>query len=56
MFFRRAGLWRVDDHKMDDLPRSPIMAKWWAHMADIMQTHSDNEPVATPLLHLFHMP
>ena len=49
-------LWRTDDHKMDDLPQSPIMAKWWAHMADIMQSHPSNEPVATPLMPMFHMP
>lgn len=49
-------LWRDDDHKMDDLPNHPIMARWWAHMADIMQTHDNNEPIATPLIPLFHMP
>jgi L-rhamnose mutarotase len=49
-------LWRSDDHTMDDLPQSPIMAKWWAHMADIMQSHPSNEPVATPLVPMFHMP
>jgi L-rhamnose mutarotase len=49
-------LWRDDDHKMDDLPNHPIMARWWAHMADIMQTHANNEPIATPLIPLFHMP
>jgi L-rhamnose mutarotase len=26
------------------------------HMADITQTHPDNEPVALPLLPVFHMP
>lgn len=49
-------LWRDDDHKMDDLPNHPVMARWWAHMADIMQTHDNNEPIATPLIPLFHMP
>ncbi len=49
-------LWRTDDHKMNDLPHSPIMARWWAHMADIMQSHPSNEPVATPLVPMFHMP
>ena len=49
-------LTRTEAHGMDDLPRHPVMQRWWAHMADIMQTHPDNEPVATPLLHLFHMP
>lgn len=51
-----AVLWRTDDHKMDELPAHEIMKKWWAHMADIMETLEDNEPVATPLLSVFHMP
>ena len=49
-------LWRADDHKMDDLPSAPVMRKWWAHMADIMQTNPDNEPVSVPLEPVFHMP
>ena len=49
-------LWRKDGHGMDDLPNHPVMQKWWAHMADIMDTHADNEPVAVPLTPVFHMP
>lgn len=49
-------LWRTDDHKMDDLPATEVMKKWWAHMADVMETHSDNEPIAVPLTPVFHMP
>ena len=49
-------LWREDGHAMDELPNHPVMKKWWAHMADIMETHPDNEPVATPLETVFHMP
>ena len=48
-------LWRSDDHQMDDLPAHDIMKKWWAHMADIMVSHSDNEPVVTDLATVFHM-
>ncbi|PUB13229.1 L-rhamnose mutarotase [Yoonia sediminilitoris] len=47
---------REDGHTMDDLPDHPVMQKWWAHMADIMQTHPDNEPVSAPLETVFHMP
>jgi L-rhamnose mutarotase len=47
---------RTDDHKMDDLPTHPIMQKWWAHMADIMESRPDNEPVAVALPRVFHMP
>jgi L-rhamnose mutarotase len=48
-------LWRTDDHRMDDLPNHPVMQRWWAHMADIMATRPDNEPVAMPLVTVFHM-
>ena len=49
-------LWRPEDHGMADLPAHPVMQKWWAHMADIMATHPDNEPVAVPLVPMFHLP
>ncbi|MCF2906162.1 L-rhamnose mutarotase [Octadecabacter sp. CECT 8868] len=49
-------LTREVGHKMDDLPNHPVMQKWWAHMADIMQTAPNNEPVAVALTPLFHMP
>ena len=48
-------LWRRDDHTMETLPRSEVMQRWWAHMRDIMETHPDGEPVATPLRAVFHM-
>lgn len=49
-------LTRPEDHGMDDLPAHPVMQRWWAHMADLMQTHGDNEPVAVPLVPMFHLP
>lgn len=49
-------LWRADDHAMNDLPAHPVMRKWWAHMADLMETHADNEPAAIPLIPMFHLP
>ena len=48
-------LWRTANHRMADLPTHPIMQRWWAHMADIMETQEDHEPVATPLVQVFHM-
>ena len=48
-------LWRRVDHTMGELPRTEVMQRWWAHMADIMETRPDNEPVAVPLLTVFHM-
>jgi L-rhamnose mutarotase len=47
---------RTDNHTMDDLPNTPLMKKWWAYMADIMDTNPDNSPVATPLKPVFYMP
>jgi L-rhamnose mutarotase len=49
-------LWRRRDHTMDELPAHPVMRRWWAHMADIMDTHPSNEPVVTPLTTVFHLP
>lgn len=49
-------LWRDDNHAMAQLPEHPVMQKWWAYMADIMETHPDNEPVAVPLIPMFYMP
>src|SRR5665213_1939474 len=48
-------LWRTEPHKMAALPEHEIMKRWWAHMADIMQTYTNNEPMAKPLLSVFHM-
>ena len=48
-------LWRTVPHKMDALPSHVVMQRWWAQMADIMETHANNEPVAKPLLTVFHM-
>ncbi|NDV98828.1 L-rhamnose mutarotase [Salipiger sp. PrR002] len=49
-------LWRREDHGMDALPQTEVMQRWWAHMADIMQTNPDNEPLAVPLQPMFHLP
>jgi len=48
-------LWRRGDHTMADLPGHPVMKRWWAYMADIMETRPDNEPIAVPLETVFHM-
>jgi L-rhamnose mutarotase len=48
-------LWRTVPNNMAALPETAVMKRWWAHMADIMQTHPNNEPVAVPLLTVFHM-
>ncbi len=51
-----AILTRPRDHGMDALPDHPVMRRWWAHMADVMDTRASNEPVAVTLERVFHMP
>ncbi|PYE35098.1 L-rhamnose mutarotase [Rhizobium sp. PP-F2F-G38] len=47
---------RPRDHGMAALPEHPVMKRWWAHMADIMETHPDNAPVSRDLISVFHLP
>ncbi len=44
-----------DDNTADDLPNHPVVKKWWAYMADIMDTNPDNSPVTHPLKEMFHL-
>lgn len=50
-----ATLWREDGHGMDDLPSLPVMQRWWAFMAPLMDTQADGSPVSVPLDTLFHL-
>ena len=38
-----------------DLRTNPIVQKWWAYMADIMETNPDNSPISLPLEEVFHL-
>ncbi|MGE6741337.1 L-rhamnose mutarotase [Allorhizobium pseudoryzae] len=49
-------LTRPRDHGMASLPGHPVMKRWWAHMADIMETNPDNSPVAVDLVPVFYLP
>ena len=49
-------LTRSDDHRMDALPDTEIVKRWWAHMADIMETDAGNVPVQIPLSRVFLLP
>ncbi|MFV0528752.1 MAG: L-rhamnose mutarotase [Lachnospiraceae bacterium] len=44
-----------DPDKWAQTPQTEINQKWWAFMADIMQTNPDNSPVAEDLTELFHL-
>ena len=39
----------------DESANTEICKKWWAYMADIMETNSDNSPVSINLEEVFHL-
>ena len=43
------------DGGSQDLGKTEIVKKWWAFMADIMETNFDNSPVTTELEEVFYM-
>tara|TARA_B100000809_G_scaffold54621_1_gene50292 strand:+ start:31806 stop:32120 length:315 start_codon:yes stop_codon:yes gene_type:complete len=43
------------DRDSQDLGQTEIVKKWWAYMADIMETNPDNSPIAVSLPELFFM-
>lgn len=46
---------RNDGHTMADLPKHPVMKKWWDYMKDIMAYNPDGTPVAIGLDEVFFM-
>lgn len=50
-----AVLRRTAEHRLDALPAHGLMQRWWAHMADLMETHPDRSPQTLPLRRVFHM-
>lgn len=47
---------KVDgEHTSQDLSTSPIIQKWWAYMADIMEVNEDNSPVSVSLQEMFYL-
>jgi L-rhamnose mutarotase len=45
-----------DPTNLDELPKHPVMQRWWAYMADIMATNPDQSPVSVPLKEVFYLP
>lgn len=39
----------------DQLRQNEVMQRWWAYMADLMETNADRSPVTHPLQKIFHM-
>jgi L-rhamnose mutarotase len=46
----------LDQEKLNDLPSSSVMQKWWKYMEDIMESYPDHSPVSTPLTEVFYLP
>ena len=46
----------ADSKKLDELPREPVIRKWWSYMKDIMETNSDHSPLSIPLKEVFYLP
>ena len=42
--------------RLDDLPRHPVMQRWWTYMADIMESNPDHSPLSEPLREVFYLP
>jgi L-rhamnose mutarotase len=46
----------ADRRNLDKLPQLPVMQRWWAFMADIMETNADRSPRTWPLEEVFYLP
>jgi L-rhamnose mutarotase len=45
----------ADDATDGELPKLPIVKKWWHMMKDIMDANPDESPVSESLVEVFHM-
>ena len=43
------------DHSAARLPERAVVQRWWAHMADLMETNPDHSPVMRELPEMFHL-
>ena len=46
---------RSDHNTANDLSNHPIVKKWWAYMAPLMEVNSDDSPVCRNLREVFHL-
>ncbi len=46
---------QVGSSSSQDLGSEKIVQRWWAYMADIMETETDKSPVSIPLREMFHL-
>jgi L-rhamnose mutarotase len=45
----------TDNNTAAELPKLPIVRKWWDAMAPLMEVNADNSPVVKPLMEVFHL-
>lgn len=45
-----------DSNTAAALPNHPVVRKWWAYMAELMEVHPDDAPVCQELKEVFHLP
>ena len=43
------------DNGSQDLGETEVVKKWWAYMADIMETNPDNSPISIELAEMFYL-
>ena len=46
---------QTDNNTAADLPNHPIVKKWWAYMAPLMEVNADNSPKCGNLREVFHL-
>ncbi len=46
---------KLSGQSSKNLGETEIVRKWWAYMADLMETNIDNSPVTMPLKQVFHL-
>ena len=44
-----------DKNSAAELPKLPIVRKWWDYMAPLMEVHPDHAPVCGDLREVFHL-
>ena len=44
-----------DEERWNESANTAICRKWWAYMADLMETSDDQSPVSIPLKKVFHL-
>jgi L-rhamnose mutarotase len=50
------GYLEIEDNNLwNKTAETEICKKWWAYMADIMDTNPDNSPVAVDFKEMFHL-